>query len=293
MMTFGTQRRRRVVAWGLLAPALLLYAIMLVAPLINLLVQSLHVAAPEQAGGGISLAAYARFFGDAFFLTVMARTLRVAAIVAVLCLLFGWPLAYHLSAARGRARAYLTLVIMVPLLISVVVRSFGWVVILGPHGLVNNTLMVLGLTDEPLRLLFTEGAVIVGAVHMLLPLMVLPISAALDNIDPAVIRAARNLGAGPVRVFARVLLPLSLPGVLAGLTITFGLAASAFVTPAALGGARLKFMSSLIYQYNVIVLDWPFGGALSVILVATTVLILALTTCAFERGPFRAVFRRS
>jgi putative spermidine/putrescine transport system permease protein len=282
-------RPPRALGWLMLVPVVALCAFVVAAPIVNLLVQSV---AGADGHAGFTLSNYTRFFTDGFFLSVLGRTFRTAALVVVLCLLIGWPVAFYLARCTGRARIYLTLIVLAPLLISVVVRTFGWVVILGRNGVANNALIALGVLDEPARLLYTEGAVLIGMVHMLMPLTVLPIAAALDNVDPALARAAQNLGAGFWQVLWRVWIPLSLPGVVAGTVITFSLAASAFVTPVILGGARMKFMSSLIYQYNVTLLDWPFGSALSIILLTLTLGLVTAYSRAIERGPARAVFER-
>lgn len=274
---------------AVLAPATLLMLLVVVAPLIGLFVGS--ITAPD-AGAALTAEPYWRFLSDDYFLSVLYRTYRIAVIVVVCCLLIGWPVAYQLSRTTGRRRLQLTLIILVPLLISVVVRTFGWIVILGPHGALNTLLQALHITDGPIALLFNQTAVVIGEVHTFLPLMILPIASALDNIDPALLRAARNLGATSWQTFLRILLPLSMPGVLAGSTITFGLAASAYVTPALLGGARMKFMSTLIYQYNVVLLDWKFGGALSVILLTATIGLVMLYGRVIERLLFRGVFGR-
>lgn len=288
-------RPRGLLRYGrgmLLMPGIALFSLVVLAPLIALFIRSINESPGAGAASVLTLDNYVRFFTDSFYLSVLARTYRVAAIVVVICLVIGWPVAYLLSKTQGRLRLYLSLIVLVPLLISVVVRTFGWVVILGPQGLVNSTLQGLGITNAPLRLLFSETAVIIGAVHTFLPLMVLPIASALDNVDRALIRAAQNLGATTRQIFFRVLFPLSMPGVLAGSLITFGLCASAYVTPALLGGARLRFMSTLIYEYNIVVLDWPFGGALSVILLTLTIGIVGLYSRVIERVVFRGVFQR-
>ena len=291
MIAATTGRGARNLSRGVvLLPAVIVIVGVVLAPLFALFIGSIIDTQGDQ--GVLTSRNYVRFFSDPFFLGVLWRTYRVAAIATLICLVIGWPVAYQLSRTAGRARLYLTLVVLVPLLISVVVRVFGWVVILGPQGLLNNTLEALGLIDAPLPLLFSETAVIIGSVHTFLPLMILPIAAALDNIDPSLLRAARNLGAGPRQVFLRVLFPLSMPGVVAGSVITFGLCASAYVIPALLGGSRLKFMSTLIFQYNIVVLDWTFGGALSVILVAITVALVAIYSRLVERLLFRGVFQR-
>jgi len=293
-MSAARNRRRNAVApWLLVAPALVLYGLMLVAPMLNLLVQSFF---DFNALSGIirelTTVNYVRFFTDAFYLSVLGRTLKLALMVSVICLVASWPIAYQLSRTGGRLRVYLTLIVLAPLLISVVVRTFGWVVILGPNGLVNSALQAMGLTSGPIRLLFTEGAVVLGMVHVLMPFMILSVTAALDNIDPSLDRAARNLGASSARTLMRVTVPLSLPGVLAGTVIVFGLSASAFVTPAVLGGSGLKYMSSLIYQNNVLILNWPFGGALSIVLLAMTLGVVMGYTRTIERGRFRGVFQQ-
>lgn len=293
-MSWARNRRRAAVApWLLLAPALVLYGLMLLAPMLNLLLQSFF---DFNAMVGIirelTFKNYMRFFTDPFYLSVLGRTLKLALIVVAICLVASWPIAYQMSRTRGRLRIYLTLVVLAPLLISVVVRTFGWVVILGPNGLINTALLSLGVIERPLRLLFTEGAVVLGMVHVLMPFMILSITAALDNIDPSLDRAARNLGASPARTLMRVTLPLSLPGVIAGTVIVFGLSASAFVTPAILGGSGLKYMSTLIYQNNVLILNWPFGGTLSIILLAMTLSVVIGYTRTVERGRFRGVFQQ-
>ena len=192
---------------------------------------------------------------------------------------------------RRRRRAYLTLVILAPLLISVVVRSFGWLVILGPNGLVNSALRGLGLIDEPLRLLYTETAIALGLVHVFLSFMVLSVAAALGRIDPAVLRAAASLGAGPIRTFLRVVLPLSLPGVAAGSVIVFTLSASAFITPALLGGPRVKVMSYLAYQQTMLLSDWPYGAAIALVLLAMTSAGVLVYLRLLESGRLGVVFR--
>ena len=291
MSTAAPKRVGALAAWMLVMPAVIVYAAILVLPMINLVVQSFFEFQPLV--GVIAtwtLDNYARFFSDSFYLNVLARTFKLALVVALLCLLIGWPVAYQLSKTSGRWRIYFTIVVLAPLLVSVVVRTFGWVVILGPNGLVNQVFVALGVGAQ--KLLFTEGAVILGMVHVLLPFMVISIAASLDSIDPALARAAANLGASPARTLQRVHLPLSLPGVIAGSGIVFSVSASAFVTPALLGGSGLKYMSTLIYQQNALVLNWPFGGALAVILLVIILAAVALNTWLVERRHFRGVFQQ-
>ncbi len=183
----------------------------------------------------------------------------------------------------------MTLIIIAPLLISVVVRSFGWVVLLGPGGMVDRALSAFGLHEG--GLLYTGAAVSIGMVHVLLPIMIISISSAMNGIDPAVIRAAVNLGASPLGALLRVLVPLSIPGVAAGTAIVFSLTSTAFVTPMILGGATRHYMSTLIYQNAMVTLNFPMGGALAVMLLVTILIAVTLITAVFERILFPGVFR--
>jgi putative spermidine/putrescine transport system permease protein len=278
--------------WLLLLAPLAVFVGLFLVPLVNLFLLSFaRFDRVTGATAGFSPANYVAFLSDPFYLGILWRTLKIALLATGLALVLGYPVAWVLSRARGRRRAYLMLGILAPLLISVVVRSFGWLVILGPNGLVNSTLTGLGLVDAPVRLLYTETAIVLGLVHVFLSFMVLSIAAALDRIDPAVLRAAQNLGASPARAFLRVVLPLSLPGVAAGCLIVFTLSTSAFITPALLGGPRVKVMASLAYQQTLLLSDWPYGGAIAFILLAVTGAAVLVYLRLLESGRFGVVFR--
>jgi putative spermidine/putrescine transport system permease protein len=278
--------------WLLLFPPLAVFLVLFLVPLANLFALSFF-GFDRVTGhlGGFTLENYAKFLRDPFYLEILGRTLKLGLLATLAALVLGYPVAFHLSRAGGRTRAYLMLGILAPLLISVVVRSFGWLVILGPNGLVNSTLARLGLIEAPLRLLYTETAIVVGLTHVFLSFMVLSIAAALDRIDPALIRAAQNLGASPLHAFLRVSLPLSLPGVAAGCLIVFTLSTSAFITPALLGGPRVKVMSFLAYQQTLLLTDWPYGSAIAFILLTLTGAVVLLYLRVLERGRFGVVFR--
>ena len=175
---------------------------------------------------------YRKFLFDRFYLGVLGTTLRISVLVTLAALVTGYPVASYLQRARPRERAALMLLIVSPLLVSLVIRSYGWVIVLGPRGLVNNVLAGLHLVSAPLKLIYTETAVVVGLTHVFYPFMVLAIYSSLQTIDPAVVRAAQNLGASPRMAFWRVTLPLSVPGIVAGSLIVFALSVSSFVTPA-------------------------------------------------------------
>ena len=278
--------------WLLLAAPLAVFTALFALPLLNMAALSLH-RFDRTTGtlGGLTLDNYTRFLGDPFYLGILWRTFRLGVLVTLLTLALGYPVALHLNRVPVRRRASLTLLILAPLLVSVVVRSFGWLVILGPNGLVNSALRGLGLVDEPLRLLYTETAIALGLTHVFLSFMVLSVATALGRIDPALIRAAQTLGATPAQTFRRVVFPLSLPGVAAGSLIVFTLSTSAFITPALLGGPRVKVMSSLAYQQTLLLSDWPYGSAIALVLLALTTVSVTLSLRLLESGRYRMVFR--
>jgi putative spermidine/putrescine transport system permease protein len=212
--------------------------------------------------------------------------LRLGVEVTAWCLVLGFPMAYGLSRLRGTPRALLYFVVLLPLLTSAVVRTFGWMIVLSNNGFINRTLMDLGLTEDPIRFMYGMTGVVVALVQVLLPFMILALDAALLNIDPRLYEAARNLGAGRLRVFLQVTLPLSVPGILSGSVLVFTLAVSAFVTPSLIGGPRVPVMATLIYQQGMSLLNWPFGGAIAFVMLATVVVLflIALRLARQDRG---------
>lgn len=253
----------------LVLPFLLLLGAVFVLPLGVLLRESLFD--PD-----LTFRHYARIADDPVYLRVLLRTLAISAVVTLLCLLLGYPLAYVMARSRGLGLAFLAACVTVPLWTSVLVRTYAWTVLLRRNGLVNQGLMGLGLTDAPLRLLYTEGAVVVAMTHVLLPFTVLPIWASLRALPPDYGRAAAILGAGPARAFVHVIWPLSRPGVASGTLMTFLLALGFYVTPALVGGPRSATIATLIGQQVRETLNWPFAGALVGVLLLVTVLLVAL-----------------
>jgi putative spermidine/putrescine transport system permease protein len=197
-----------------------------------------------------------------------------------------------MTKAGVRERNLLTLIIISPLLVSVVVLCFGWMIIVAPTGLVNFVLMKIGMIDAPLQLKFSEASVIAGLAHVYFPFMALGVYNSLQNIDPELVRAARILGAGPMRIFWNITFPLSIPGALAGSLIVFALSISSFVTPMFLGGSWVKVVAYFIWEQNMILIDWPFGAAIAVILLLVTGLIVLLYSRLLERHLFAGVFSR-
>lgn len=279
-----TREPGRVVPWLLLTPAIVWLLLFMVAPLGILFIISFKTYRP---GRGIvdtwQLGNYTKFVTDPFYLNVLWSTLAVGASVTLLTLILGFPLAYKLAHSRGWKRSALYFCVLTPLLTSAVVRTFGWMILLGSNGLINRTLLQAGLIDHPIRLMYNLLGVVIALTEVLLPFMVLALDAALLNIDPSIIEAARNVGARPARVFLRIILPLSLPGIVSGSILVFSLGISAFVTPSLVGGAQVNLMPTVIYQQALALLDWPFGAAIAFIMLATIVVLLASALAAIER----------
>ena len=242
----------------------------------------------EPGGRGIletwELTHYTAFLSDPFFLNVLWRSLVISAAVTLVCIILAFPLAYWLSRLRGTARAVLYLAVLIPLLTSAVVRTFGWMILLANNGFLNKSLIAIGITDSPVRMMYNEVGIIIALAEVLLPFMVLALDAALLNIDRQLYDAARNLGAGAVRIFWQVTLPLSMPGVVSGSVLVFSLAISAYVTPALIGGPRVPVMSTTIYQQGIALLNWPFGAAIAFILLATLIVLLTLLSVVATRS---------
>lgn len=227
-------------------------------------------AAGTIVSGGLTTANYIEFFGSATYLYVLGRTLLIGVVVTALAFLTGYPIAFTLAKGPVAFRKWLLLIVLSPLLIAVIVRSFGWMLLLGLDGPVNRTLLAIGLVDRPVKFLFNHLGIIIGLVHVYLPFMVLPVAAALERIDPDVENAAVTLGATPFALFRRVMLPLSLPGVAAGSALVFTLSVSAYVTPALLGGAGYRVIPTFVAQQILVLLNWPLGSAIAVVLVLVT-----------------------
>jgi putative spermidine/putrescine transport system permease protein len=238
------------------------FLLFFVAPLIILIIVSFYTDTTMTRFG---LDQYARFLLDPFSLGVLVSTLWLGVKVTALCLLLGFPLAWLYVRAPRWAQGILMLTIVLPLLTSVVVRTFAWIVILGRQGIVNNLIVSLGLSEAPLRLLYTEMGVVVALAQVQMPLMVLPLITAISRIDPNLQDASAALGAGAWRTFFRVVLPLTLPGIIAGCLLTFAAAITAFITQTLVGGGQMLFMPMYLYQQSSTLSNWPFAAAISII----------------------------
>ncbi|HZQ63545.1 MAG TPA: ABC transporter permease [Casimicrobiaceae bacterium] len=262
----------------LLAPNVFWLLVFMLGPIAMLAVISLH---GYQPGTGIldtwSVDNYEKFLGDVFYRDVLWRTLGMGATTTVACLLLGFPLAFLLSRLRGIRRSVLYFLLLLPLLTSAVVRTFGWMILLGNNGFINRTLIALGVVDDPIRMMYSISGIVIALTEVLLPFMVLALDAALLNIDPHLYEAAQNLGARKVRIFFGVTLPLVVPGIVSGSVLVFTLAVSAFVTPSLIGGPRIKLMATLIYQQSMGLLNWPFGAAIAFVMLFTILVLFVVT----------------
>ncbi|AXA42915.1 ABC transporter permease (plasmid) [Rhizobium leguminosarum] len=251
----------------LIAPLMLLLAGGFIYPIGRLV--SLSLMAP-----GFTLEHYERIVTEPLYMEVLLRTLQTGAIVTVTSLLLGFPVSFLMAHAKGRMAMLVSAAVLVPLWTSVLVRSYAWIVLLQRNGIVNGLLIESGLIGSPLKLIYTEGAVILAMTHVLMPFMILPVYNVLRTIPAEYTQAARNLGAGPISAFWRVTLPLSLPGIFAGCVMCFILAIGFYITPALVGGPGALMMATLIGQQTTVLLDWPFAAALATVLLTTTLIFV-------------------
>lgn len=254
-------------------PLTLFFAVFVFAPLLLLGYVSLH---NDMAMLDAGLAQYIKFLGDGFNLGILGQTLWLAAYTTVLALFVGYPLAYLYTLAPRGVQRVLILVIVLPMLTSAVVRTFAWVVILGRQGIINEVLLGLAWIEAPLKLLYTPTAVVVALAQIEMPLMVLPLITALSNIPPNLREASLSLGAGRWHTFFKVIVPLSMPGLLAGCLLVFAAAASAFVTQTLVGGGRLILMPFYIYQQAIQSNNYPFAATIAMILLVSVLAIVML-----------------
>jgi ABC-type spermidine/putrescine transport system permease subunit I len=222
-----------------------------------------------------TLAPFEKALTDGLHMLVFLRTLEIAAIVTVICLALGYPFAYWLATTTPGWRAVGFAFVLLPFWISVLVRTYAWMILLGRNGILNRNLVALGIVDAPLPLLHNTTGVVIGMVHVLLPYMIFPLYAVMRRMDPTLLGAARGLGAPGWEVFRRVYLPLTLPGILSGATLVFVVSLGFFITPALLGGGRVLMIGVLIERQVRQFLDWGLAAALAVIVLAVSLGIYA------------------
>ena len=278
-------RNTTLTAAALVGPATLYVGIGVLLPLAILFRYSLNQFVPGKfMVDALTVESYVKFFTDVYYTAVLTRTVRIALITTVICLAMGFPLAYVLARTQTRYKNILIMLVVLPLFVGTAVRAAGWMVAFGNKGVINASLMGAGALSQPLEIMFSETAVIIGITAVNLPFMVLTLQSVIEGIDRSVEEAAFNLGATPLRMVRRVLLPLAMPGVLAGTILTFILAMNAYATPTLLGGPRFQMMGPLVYGQFVQQNNWPFGGAIAFILMmATLILTLAANLLVQQR----------
>ena len=268
----------------LLGPYVLLLALFFATPLALMLLISLSRQSFGQLEWTPTLQHYVRFFTDAYYLGVLGDTLWLGAITTAVALLLGYPLAYHLARTRSRWKPLLIVCILSPLLVGIVIRCYGWMILLADRGLINATLVEHGWLARPLPLMYNKFGVTLALVHVFLPFMVLSLTGVLKRIDPQLIEVSQTLGASPWRAFLEVTLPLSLPGILAGSLLVFSLAISSFVVPILIGGFKVHVLPMVVYEQVLSVFDWPFGAANALVLLAISVVLIAVYIKVAERA---------
>jgi len=266
--------------WILLSPSLTAVFFLLIIPVCFVIVYSFWLRAPSGADiPAFQFGNYAKFFEDFFYPSILLTTLRVALETVFLCLVLGYIPAYFFYKTESRFKPFLMIIVMLPFWISFIIRTLSWINILGDSGLINHVLMRTGFIQEPLAMLYNEGAVIMGLLQYLLPFMILNIYVSLDGIDKSLAEAAKSLGCTEWQAFKEVTFPLSMPGVSAGCLLVFVLTCGTYLPPMILGGPGNEMIANLIFKRVIGTLDWPFGSAISAILL----ILLATIVYTYNR----------
>ena len=249
----------------LLLPGAIFLFFFFFSPLVFVMLESFRD--PE---GAVSLSHYSEVLQSSQFIQVYLRTLKIALIVTPLAVLIAYPSAYVMTRLSAGRKSFLMSLVILPLMTSPVARTFAWIVILGKYGIVNESLVFLGLVEKPVRLMYTEGAIIVGLLQLFMPIMVLTLISAMENVQIEVEEAALSLGSGRLGCFFRVIVPLSYDGLIMGVTLVFTGCITAYVTPAILGGAKVLTLSTLMRQEALVQMNWEAATVIAVIMILTT-----------------------
>ncbi|MHA1700663.1 MAG: ABC transporter permease [Promethearchaeota archaeon] len=269
--------QRTLVLPFLLAPCTIVISLLVVAPLIYIGIISFYKFSPTDVWINIfTLENYRRFFFDLFYLKIIWVTVKVGLITTLICVIFGYPLSYFLARSRSKHIELFIFLLISPLMISTVIRIFGWIVLLGKQGVINKFLLLLPMVNEPVGILGTLPAVIIGISSILLPYMVLPLMSAIESIPKSMEEAASNLGANKSQVFIKILLPLSIPGLISGSILVYLISISALIVPALMGLPKVRMLGNQVYDEVLVSFNWPFAGSISIIMIFFTFTILGL-----------------
>ena len=254
-------------AWIMLVPGLVILLVCLAIPL-------LRVLAPSIFSEGYPFQSYVEFFKDEYYLKIFLRTVRIAVITTAVCMVGGIPTAYFISRCDKKWRGLLLAASIFPMMTNSVIRSFAWINILGSNGIINKFLLVLGLADKPMKLLYTDFAIIIGSIYLFLPLMIVTVTGVMENIDDDMMEAAQSLGAARMEAFMKVIFPMSLPGIIVGGILVFTGTLTAYTTPQLLGGNSNMVMATLIYQRAMSVSDWTGASVIAFIMIVVTLAVI-------------------
>ena len=253
--------------WMMLAPGLIILLLCLGLPLISVLT-------PTFTAGHYPLSAYVEFFQDEYYRKILFRTLKIAVITTGICMAGGIPTAYFISRCDKKWRGLLLAASIFPMMTNSVIRSFAWINILGSNGIINRILLALNVADKPMKLLYTDFAIIIGSVYLFLPLMIVTVTGVMENIDDDMMEAAQSLGAGRFEAFMKVIFPMSLPGIIVGGILVFTGTLTAYTTPQLLGGNSNMVLATLIYQRAMSVGDWNGASAVALIMIVITLIVI-------------------
>ncbi|MGY3762215.1 MULTISPECIES: ABC transporter permease [unclassified Granulicatella] len=259
---------KKNVRYTLLFPGIVLLCFFLVLPLLSSLIPTVF---PESS---FSLQLYIDFFKDSYFMAVLGRTLSISLIVTIFCAVLGLPAAYVISGVSKKWRGILIALTLFPLLTNSVIRSFAWITILGKNGVINNLLMMFGVINEPLSLLYTDFSIIIGSVYLFLPTMIMTLVGVLENIDDDLLEAAATLGLSPLKGFFKIILPLSLPGMIVGSILVFTGTLTAYTTPQLLGGNKKMMLATLLYQRATTLGDWTSASVIALVMIVITFAVM-------------------
>lgn len=254
-------------AYLLMVPGFVLLLLFLMLPLCSTLW-------PTVFDHGFSLNQYIEFFKDEYYLEIFYRTLKISLIATLVCTVFGVPTAYFISRCSTKWKGLLIAISIFPLLTNSVVRSFAWINILGKNGIINNVLMSMGLIEQPLSMLYTEFAVLIGTIYLFLPIMIITLVGVMDNIDNDMMEAAESLGANRLTAFMKVVLPMSVPGMITGAVLVFTGSLTAYTTPQLLGGNKALVLPTLIYQRSMTLNDWTGASVIAAIMIVLTLIVM-------------------
>ena len=252
----------------LIAPITILLVVVLILPLLAVLLPTVW------EGGAVTLSRYLSFFQDPYYIKIFVRTLRIALICTLVCMILGIPTAYFISRVSKKWRGILMSIALFPMLTNSVIRAFAWINILGKNGIVNQILTALHVVDQPLSMLYTEFSVLIGTIYLFLPLMIITLVGVMENIDNDMMEAAESLGASRLLSFVKVILPMSIPGIITGSVLVFTGDMTAYTTPQLLGGPKNMLLSTLIYQRAMTLNDWTGASVVALVMIVTTLIVM-------------------